>query len=233
MPRLHVILKDAVFILIVLVLVPALILFLLGLPNGLISTLIYFQLIIIWIQTELSLRQQALFKSQAFPVLTLSYSSTEATVVHEDSNITKTVTITVRNLSDNPAFNVLISRILTEGYMPVKPDVWKKFIRCSIIDHLAPKEEKTLCSTTWSELKDLMKIAKVLEISYLDKYGGWHSEPFIITIDKATRRLVFAPIPSEGELEQLGILLPRLNRIASLLWLYRISKKLKRKRVLQ
>jgi len=195
--------------------VPSIIIYLLGLPNGLISMLIYMQLLIIWIQAELSMRQQFLFRSQFVPILTLRALSTEVTVSARDSKITetKTVTITARNLSDNPAFNIMLSRVLANGFKPLEPIVWANFLRCEVIDHLGSKEEKPLCSTTFAELVKLLKIAELFEVSYSDKYGAWHSAAFMVDVDKKIGNVRIVTIPYLGSIEDIGILLPLFYRI--------------------
>jgi len=224
--------RDLALVAVLFVIIPFAVLYLLGLPNGLISALIYFQLIIIWIQTELSMSQLALYRSQANPILVLRLSSGTTTLYNEGSKVTKNIMINVKNLSDNPAFNILLSRVLSENHNPVPPNIWRNLIRCSIIEHLAPKEEKELCALTSEDLQQLLKVARVLEISYIDRYGDWHYMDFMISIDKEAD-MVLMPIPYEEEPGRIGLLLPALTRIALLLRLYKVLRKFRKKGALQ
>jgi hypothetical protein len=106
--------------------------------------------------------------------------------------------------------------------------MWSSVLRCNIVDHLGPKEEKPLCSTTFAELIQLLKVARLFEISCFDKYGDWHSTIFIINVDERTGDVVFMPIPYLDRLEKIGVLLPSLNRIMLYLKLSRATKKLKK-----
>jgi len=223
-----VIIWDLMLILFLFVAVPSIMIYFLGLPNGLISTLIYMQLLIVWIQVELSMRQQVLFRSQFIPILTLSASSTEVTVVGEDSRAARTVTITVRNLSDNPAFNVMLSRVLSDSYVPLEPRIWTSILRCNIVDHLGSKEEKPLCITTFAKLVQLLKVAKLFEVSCFDKYGDSHFMTFMINVDEKAGDVAFMPIPYLDRLEKVGVLLPSFNRIMLYFKLFRVAKKLKK-----
>jgi len=214
-------------ILFLFVAVPSIIIYFLGLSNGLISMFIYMQLLIVWIQVELSMRQQVLFRSQFIPILTLSTFSIEITLAGEDSRVARTVTITVRNLSDNPAFNVMLSRVLSDSYVPLEPRMWTSILRCNIVDHLGSKEEKPLCSTTFAELVQLLKVARLFEVSCFDKYGDWHSAIFMINVDEKTSDVVFIPIPYLDKLEKVGVLLPSFNRIMLYFKLSGVARKLK------
>ncbi|MCD6300867.1 MAG: hypothetical protein J7L82_02230 [Staphylothermus sp.] len=189
------------------------------------------QLLIIWIQLELSMRQQFLYRSQFIPILTLKVLSKTILVESgENSRETETITITVRNLSDNPAFNVMLSRILSDDYTPLEPRMWTSVLRCNIIDHLGPRDEKQLCTTTANELEQLLNNTRVLEVSYVDKYGEWHSTAFTINKNKKTGKVEIITIPYLGKLEEVGILLPLFNTVVLYFRSRRVLRKLKTKK---
>lgn len=210
------ILRDFALVLFLFALIPSIIIHLIGLPNGLISALIYMQLLIIWIQTELSLRQQILYKLQASPIITLSTSSIEARIINNKGTVNVTVTINVHNLGMSPAFNVMMSRVLKDIHTPISPSAWSKRIRCNVVEYLGYKEEKTLCTTTWSELKEFMNAEKfIFEVSYFDRYGDIHSVFFMVAIGEEMQIRII-PIPfDEKEFERIGVLLPRLTGLAT------------------
>ncbi|KSW12284.1 hypothetical protein CF15_05920 [Pyrodictium occultum] len=97
MPVPRVPLKDLGFAILLLALIPSLILYSLGLHDGLIATLIYFQLVTIWIQAEISLRQQELAELQATPITVLHYSSSRGFLHAKPSEATKHIPLTVQN----------------------------------------------------------------------------------------------------------------------------------------
>ena len=209
------IVRDLMFIILLFVAVPFVLIYLLGLPNGLISMLIYMQLLIIWIQLELSMRQQFLYRSQFIPILTLKVLSK---------------TILVESGENNPAFNVMLSRILSDDYTPLEPRMWTSVLRCNIIDHLGPRDEKQLCTTTANELEQLLNNTRVLEVSYVDKYGEWHSTAFTINKNKKTGKVEIITIPYLGKLEEVGILLPLFNTVVLYFRSRRVLRKLKTKK---
>ena len=205
--------RDIILVLLLFVAVPATIIYLLRLPNGLIATLIYIQLLIILIQVDLSMRQQFLYRSQFTPILTLKTFSSEVTVPGEDSKATRTITITVRNLSDNPAFKVMLTRVLSDSFEHLEPRIWVPKLHCDIIDALGPKEDEPLCSTTLAELVQLLKTGGAFEIGYTDKYGTWYFAQFTIDINEKTGdiKIMPSPIPELSRLEDVGILLSLIH----------------------
>lgn len=232
MPMLRAFPKDLGFIIILFIIlfvvIPFLILYFLRLPNGLISTLIYFQLIIIWIQAEISLRQQELYESQALPIIVL-HSSNKAieSKSMEEGKATERIGFTVKNVSKNPAFNIILTRILSRDHTPINPDVWIPLIQRDVIEDLEPGEEKELFSIDWDDLEKLMEKqnAGVFEVGFMDRYGGFHSSLFMVYLKNGS--LGILPIVGE-ELRERGFLLPMLNRIYLLLSYYKYRRRLQR-----
>jgi len=196
-------------------LVPALLFYTYGL-NALIPVLIYFQLLLLWAQAELGMRQQALARYQSEPSFAVRMDHSGiygASTIH-------TRILKLKNISDWPAYNVMLVRVLDETLLPVKPDEWKKWLHTDLIECLPPNEEEPLCSwTVWEAPKDLEGFT--FEVSYSNRFGELRTlytrffrknlrEKFILRHEEPPRPGLFLRL-----LEDLGLLL-RLRRFEKL-----------------
>jgi len=91
--------------------------------SGVLAIVAYFQFLLIWAQAEIGLKQHSLFASQFDPVfkLQVNYSAKGDVVTH--------LHIHLKNTSDNPAYNMFVSRIFNLNLdQPINPKYWKEKI---------------------------------------------------------------------------------------------------------
>jgi len=153
--------------------------------DAILLIIIYLQLLLIWAQTEIGLRQHVLFSTQFNP----SFEVKLGNMVDENK-----IVIYLHNTSDKPAYNIGIVRVLDEENEPIPPNSWKNKISTLFISSLAPGEEVSLGSADKSFLKN-----KTIEISYTNLFGEWKE----IWIKFLNGRLLVIP----GREQAPGILL--------------------------
>jgi len=180
--------------------------------GGAMLTVLWFQLIVIWIQTEIALRQLYLFRAQVYPVITLEIEE-RSTMVAEDS-AEKHVVVKVRNLSENPALNISIIEIVPR--LNKRIDLlylYKNVMRWNPINTLGPHESKEFLVIFRPD--EFMEIVDRIEVSFIDRYGGWHSIAFFVYDFMGEVRFAATPPRIGVEEEKAGLLLPTLLEIAS------------------
>lgn len=124
--------------------------------------IIYLQLLLIWLQAEISLRQNALFSAQFLP----------AFIVRPDD--ADQATLTIENVSVNPAYTLNVTRVLEGSSSPVNPEQSK--IEVDRIAALAPREKSRLCQfTDKTALDELRTGRKWIEVVYFDRLGELHT----------------------------------------------------------
>jgi len=101
--------------------------------DAILPIIIYLQLLLIWVQAEISLRQTALFAAQFEPAFDIKVAESEPT------------TLTIENVSDNPAYNVGIVRVLDERGVPLESKHWESRLQLDRLSALAPRERCRLC----------------------------------------------------------------------------------------
>ena len=147
--------KPCVYILLILIifaLIPILLVIKLK-WDAVLPIIIYFQLLLIWIQAEISLRQHTLFSAQFEPFFDVKRTG---------------LSLQLSNKSINPAYGIWIGRILDEQNKPISPDIWRDKISTGFTSSLLPKQEIQLCSFKCSD--DFFK-GKTIEILYLNRLG--------------------------------------------------------------
>lgn len=122
--------------------------------NGILPLIIYVQLLLLWIQAEIGLRQHTLFSAQFAPFF-------DVRVAHLE-NI-----IFLRNVSKNVAYDIVVARILDENRNPITPHKWENMVRSNFISSLAPDEEKLLCSID----NELIRNKSTIHICYNNIFG--------------------------------------------------------------
>ena len=144
-----------------LVVVPLVLIIALGWTTAILPIIIYLQLILIWVQAEISLRQTALFAAQFEPAFDVKFADNART------------TLTIANVSENPAYNVNVSRLLDEGGTPFNPKQWED--KLDLDDGMAslpPHEKRNLCVLKDQSLRDrLMTRGGAIEVSYFSRQG--------------------------------------------------------------
>jgi len=172
---------------ILLILIPILLLIRLK-WDAILPIIIYLQFLLIWAQAEISLRQQVLFSMQLDPHFSVK--------LQEDVLI-------LTNMSNNPAYNIMIGRILNEQTEPIPPQDWKNKISSNFISSLAPNEQVQLCSV---RDVDFLK-SKTIEISYTNQLGEWKQSHI-----KILEKMKFLVVPPAVKLP--GILLGTLEEFS-------------------
>jgi len=123
--------------------------------DSLLPVLIYFQLLVIWAQAEIALRQHVLFSMQFEPSFNVRL---EQGILY------------LKNVSKNSAYNVFIGRILNSSGKPLPPDKWKKEIHTKrVIANLAPNQEVALC--TFKHPESIIKEKFSIETLYSNQLG--------------------------------------------------------------
>lgn len=122
--------------------------------------IIYFQLLVIWSQAEVAERQNAILLAQFEPSFRVTLG--------------ENLELIIENISQNPAYDVGISRVLHENGKPVPPEEWRKeldwpeepFIQC-----LSPGEKGVLCYFIPPGTLENYFLNKVIEVSYWTRMG--------------------------------------------------------------
>ena len=83
--------------------------------EALLPIIIYLQLILIWAQAEIALRQHNLFSTQFEPLFSVRKE------IHKIDSVPLSVSLYIRNVSQNPAYNITVTRILAKGHKPIPP----------------------------------------------------------------------------------------------------------------
>ncbi|MCK4731157.1 MAG: hypothetical protein KAT65_01750 [Methanophagales archaeon] len=156
-------------LLFLLVLIPVLLLVRLW-WDAILPMIIYFQLLLLWAQAEIGLRQHVLLTAQFepyFDVKLVSPTNLGDEFVFDLSHPSDRSGVRLRNTSKNPAYNIMIGRILNEQNRPIPPDEWKDKVHSDLISSLAPDQEVSLCSLD----EDIIKNKLHIEVSYSDQFG--------------------------------------------------------------
>jgi len=169
--------------------------------DAILPIIIYLQLLLIWAQVEIALRQHSLFATQFKPFFDIKLGEGEITpIVAPPSDA---VPIRIRNTSKNAAYNIMVGRLLDRQNKPIPPSQWKDRVQSDLISSLAPDEEAVLCSLT----KELAYSEFTIEFSYSDQLGGFGT--MYVKLAKDGKILL---IPERTELP--GILLDTLEYFA-------------------
>jgi len=127
--------------------------------DAILPVIIYLQLILIWAQAEIALRQHSLFGIQFRPFFGISYK--RVIIVPPEHSIW------IRNASGNAAYNIMVGRLLDKQNKPIPPAQWQDKLHSDLISSLAPEEETLLCSVN----EELAGGEFTIEFSYSDQLG--------------------------------------------------------------
>jgi len=152
-------LKSFGFIAVIFIAVPASFFAVLG-KEALLPVLLYFQLLVLWGQIEVSLRQHELFAAQYEPAFSVEFQWS--------TGESPTGSILLTNTSQNMAYSVSVTRVLDEWGKPIPPPEWEKKIHTDFIPSLAPNQHRFLCSAERGFLEE-----KLIEVSYHNRVGEW------------------------------------------------------------
>jgi len=134
--------------------------------DAILPIVIYLQLLLIWAQAEIALRQHSLFAAQFKPFFGITYK--------RDITEPPSRSIWIHNTSRNAAYNIMVGRLLDKQNKPIPPSQWGSKLHSDLISSLAPDEESLLCSLS----EELAGSEFAIEFSYDDQLG----EPGIMYI---------------------------------------------------
>ncbi len=127
--------------------------------DAILPVVIYLQLLLIWAQAEIALRQHSLFAIQFKPFFGISY--------RREINQILSHTIWIQNASKNAAYNMMVGRLLDKQNRPIPPSQWTDKLHSNLITSLVPNEEALLCSFN----ENLNDGEFTIEFSYFDQLG--------------------------------------------------------------
>jgi len=136
--------------------------------DAILPVIIYLQLLLIWAQTEIGLRQHLLFSAQFDPSFDVKLKE-GALIANEKEGGIRHYNIYITNTSKYPAYNVMIGRILDEQNYPISPNIWKNKILTSAIYSLTPGKDVLLGSIVDKSFFE----NNTIEINYTNLFGEW------------------------------------------------------------
>jgi hypothetical protein len=177
--------------------------------DAILPIIIYLQLLLIWIQAEISLRQTALFAAQFEPAFDIKCSESEP------------ATLTIENVSENPAYTLSVARVLDAHHIPLNPSLWEGKLELDRMATLAPHEKRRLCTFKDETLRNnLLTEGGALEILYFGRRG----ESQCVTLLFTGGQLLIVT----GESLPPGVLLHTLESVSSIWRLLRFRQGLRR-----
>jgi hypothetical protein len=179
--------------------------------DSILPIIIYLQLLLIWVQAEISLRQTALFAAQFEPAFVVKVGEAAP------------MTLAIENVSENPAYDVSVGRLLDEGGAPYDPKEWQDKLEIDRMAALAPHEKHRLCAFKDETLREtLLTRGGSIEVLYLNRQGEWQS--LTLRFLKDGQMLIV----SGGTLPP-GVLLRTIEDASSALSYLRLRRYLRRK----
>jgi len=144
----------------ILTLIPLLLLSQLG-WEGLIPTIIYLQLLVIWVQAEIALRQHRLFSMQFEPFFDVDLRTTDAKGGK---------TLYLHNASKNPAYNIMLRMLDKEG-KPIPPKEWENKVCQEPITDLAPEQGDILCYFNKDFYESICENKMAFAVDFFNQFG--------------------------------------------------------------
>ncbi len=80
--------------------------------DSVLPIIIYLQLLLIWVQAEISLRQNALFAAQFEPLFDVRVAGSSP------------MTLTIENVSESPSYALAVARLFDRSGNPMDPKQW-------------------------------------------------------------------------------------------------------------
>ncbi len=132
--------------------------------DSVLPIIIYFQLLLMWIQAEVSLRQNELYAAQFEPLFDVQVTGASR------------MALTIENVSDKPAYTLSVSRFMDQNHKPVPPAQWTNNVDCPRAATLVPGGKLPLCTVKDEEFAKLLRqLHMSVEVSYFDALGKWQS----------------------------------------------------------
>ena len=130
--------------------------------DSVLPIIIYFQFLLIWIQAEVSLRQNDLYPAQFEP-----FFDVQVTVASH-------MALTIENVSDKPAYTLSVSRFMDQNHKPIPPAEWTNKVDCPRAATLVPGGKLPLCTVRdedFAKFFSLRQLHMSVEVSYFDPLG--------------------------------------------------------------
>lgn len=197
-----------------LMIIPILLIIKLG-WESILPIIIYLQLLLIWAQAEIAMRQTVLTSVQFEPLFDIR--ETPSQMITRDSQSIKIFSTYIRNISEYPAYNLGIGRILDKQKQPIDPSLWPKFLRRNNISCLSPNQEFELYTIDPSEREKILENELTFEILYFNRFGEVRT--FYIIFSK-----MHPPLLMHEEIRKPGFLLNTFEDITFLLRFYKFQK---------
>lgn len=129
--------------------------------DAILPLIIYFQLILIWFQVEIGLRQQTLFSIQFNPFFNVEVKK-DVSATHE-----LPYRIYLQNLSECPAYNVVLQKASNKENKIIPPSELDGKINIFFKPCIGPKEKSLIMRLS----EDLVKNECFLDIIFINQLG--------------------------------------------------------------
>lgn len=187
--------------------------------DGILPTIIYFQLLLIWIQGEINLRQSNLFALQYEPYFNVKPYFKRTEELGGLGMAKAWQSLSIKNISKNPTYGISVERILDRNYRSIPPEKWRDKVIINDYNVLPPGEERPLI-----EFEDIVFLKEFheqelsIEVGYLNILNEWKS--FCIRGTKRSKTpVIFLPFQ-----KQPGFLLNTFENIATIFKYLKYSK---------
>lgn len=128
--------------------------------DSVLPIIIYFQFLLIWIQAEVSLRQNELYAAQFEPFFDVQVTGASH------------MALTIENVSDKPAYTLSVSRFMDQNRQPLPPAEWTNKVDCPRAATLVPGGRLPLCTVRDENFAKLLRqLHMSVEVSYFDLLG--------------------------------------------------------------
>jgi len=136
--------------------------------EGLLPTIIYFQLLVIEAQAEIAERQRVMYSVQFEPFFNITKEAiSKVTSVSDDNERRNLCRLCIFNESKNPAYRLGITRLVDKQNRPIPPNEWKNKFVYQKFHNLMPGQKVILCDVHVS----IFEIESSLEVLYYDQLG--------------------------------------------------------------
>jgi len=187
--------------------------------ESIVAVLANIQTLVVWAQAEISMRQNMLYKTSLEPYFAVGVRRSPKQHLRDSAEAKGKVEFVITNVSNVPAYDVMLSRILQKTGQPLMPDVWLQFSKSNIIPCLGPKSSTTLLVMDAKFFDEIVKKKCILEIHYQNLYGEIRS--LRVFFHESKPHIVYS------RPEMPGFLLRLFEDMRLLVVLYRMRKLMK------
>jgi hypothetical protein len=120
--------------------------------DSILPIIVYLQFLLLWAQTEIGMRQAILSSAQFEP--SFNIKEEETPIFGRPKSI---FNVHVVNISENPAYNLIVGRVLNGKGNPISPQMWPKFLSRNQIGCLPPNQSLELYSLDSDEREKLLE----------------------------------------------------------------------------